>query len=73
MSELETTETPSKFRRGIHVPVAEIEARVARIDVARTVRMVWVTLPFVVCYALAWLVTRFVAACQEGWAAGRGR
>lgn len=69
---LPTTETTGTVtRRGIHIPVDEIVERARDVDPVRLVTLSFLAIPYFLCFMLAWIATRLVAACQEGWAAGK--
>lgn len=63
-----TTATPA--RRGIHIPVDDIDERAQDIQIGRAVTMALLAIPYFLCFLVARIVTRFIAACQEGWYAG---
>jgi len=66
-----STDTTVEYRRGLHIPVEEIEERAETVDYGRIWAAVWLAIPYFVCFVVSRILTRLVAACAEGWASGK--
>ena len=65
------SDVASPVRRGIHIPVDEIDERAEVVDLGRIVRLTLLFIPYFLCLIVSWVLTQIVAACQEGWSDGK--